>query len=248
MMEELIKITKHEGKQAVSARELHGFLESKRDFSNWIKDRIDKYGLIEEVDFTLAKIVERGKSGAQTKIEYALTLDCAKELAMVEGNEKGRQARRYFIACEKKLQETHKTGVSYIEDTSSILELLSDVSTVKDHQTRQNIFQRIVNLKRAEHSPANNGQDPVFFEWAKSFFAPGSGHCDEFLVRADVLKDFKEKTGRKHWTSQRFIANLRIFCSYALYILNPNHLTSASNRIIQKVDGKATEMIYISTQ
>lgn len=42
-MNELIKITEHDGKRAVSARELHQFLESKQDFSTWIKSRVEKY-------------------------------------------------------------------------------------------------------------------------------------------------------------------------------------------------------------
>lgn len=94
---ELIKITEKDGEHLVSARELHAFLESKRDFSNWIKDRISKYGFIENQDYTtFNKIVERAK-----RVEYALTLDTAKEISMVEGNSKGQEARRYFIACEK---------------------------------------------------------------------------------------------------------------------------------------------------
>lgn len=53
-MTELIKITTTEsGSQVVSARELHKFLESRRDFSNWIKDRIEKYGFIENQDYQL---------------------------------------------------------------------------------------------------------------------------------------------------------------------------------------------------
>ncbi|MEE3723997.1 phage antirepressor KilAC domain-containing protein [Riemerella anatipestifer] len=99
-MKALIKITEQNGQQAVSARELHSFLESKQDFSTWIKNRIEKYGFIEEQDFTLHKFVERGT----WKHEYVLSIDTAKELAMVEGNEKGKQARRYFIECEKKLR------------------------------------------------------------------------------------------------------------------------------------------------
>lgn len=99
---ELIKVTTTEnGSQVVSARELHEFLGSKQDFSTWIKARIDKYGFVSEVDFTLHKFME----GKVWKHEYILTIDVAKELAMVEGNEKGRQARRYFIECEKKLRE-----------------------------------------------------------------------------------------------------------------------------------------------
>ena len=104
-MKELIKITEHDGRKAVSARELHAFLESKQEFANWIKSRIDKYGLIENEDFSsFDKFIKRRKGGTR-QIEYVLSLDCAKELAMVEGNSKGRQARRYFIEVDKKYRE-----------------------------------------------------------------------------------------------------------------------------------------------
>ena len=116
---ELIKITEIEdGKRAVSARELHQFLESKRDFSNWFKYRIEKYGLVENTDYQIlrydyqgnlliVKDANFGESDNQrvSKIEYALSVDAAKELSMVEGNEKGKEARRYFIACEKIARE-----------------------------------------------------------------------------------------------------------------------------------------------
>ena len=85
---ELIKITEQNGKQAVSARELHAFLESKQDFSNWIKNRIEKYDFEEGVDYqSFNNIIERG-IGATKRIEYALSIDCAKEISMVEGNAK----------------------------------------------------------------------------------------------------------------------------------------------------------------
>ena len=92
--------------ETVSARELHSFVESKQDFSTWIKNRIEKYGFVEDVDYLLHKIVEQTPSGAKHKIEYYITLDMAKQLAMVENNEKGMQVRKYFIECEKKLKET----------------------------------------------------------------------------------------------------------------------------------------------
>ena len=93
-MNELIKIEEHDGRQAVSARELHSFLGSKKDFSNWIKHRIEKYGLIENVDYV--SFTQMGEPNKQTfnpnpKIEYALTIDAAKELSMVEGNEQGKR-------------------------------------------------------------------------------------------------------------------------------------------------------------
>lgn len=97
-MKELIKITENNGKKAVSARELHAFLESKKQFADWIKHRISKYGLIENIDYqTLSLNGENGRPA----IEYALTIDAAKELSMVEGNHKRKQARQYFIECEK---------------------------------------------------------------------------------------------------------------------------------------------------
>ena len=85
----------------VNARELHEFLESKQRFSDWIKNRIDQYGFIDGQDF----ITILGKSsGGRPSTEYHITLDMAKELSMVERNEKGKQARQYFIECERKVK------------------------------------------------------------------------------------------------------------------------------------------------
>ncbi|WP_394179584.1 antA/AntB antirepressor family protein [Marinomonas posidonica] len=90
----------------VNARELHAFLEVGRYFANWIKARIDKYGFEEGVDYTVISRLPNSASGNRgaTK-EYFITLDMAKELAMVELNDKGKQTRRYFIDCEKQLHE-----------------------------------------------------------------------------------------------------------------------------------------------
>jgi len=86
--------------QLCNARDLHATLEVGRDFSNWIKDRIEQYGFADGEDYSpiLARIP--GKRG-QPRTDYHLTLDMAKELAMVENNERGRQVRRYFIQVEK---------------------------------------------------------------------------------------------------------------------------------------------------
>jgi anti-repressor protein len=91
----------------VNARDLHTFLELGRDFSNWIKARIAQYGFEEGEDFILIRQNGRTKNqgGDRRSMNYFITLDMAKELAMVERNEKGKQARRYFIDCEKQLHE-----------------------------------------------------------------------------------------------------------------------------------------------
>lgn len=114
-MQELIPISEKDGKRAVSARDLHSFLESKQDFSTWIKNRIDKYDLVENVDYVLLHNFVEQVSGTKHRIEYALTVDAAKELSMVEGNEKGKQARRYFIECERKLKESGNEALSPAE-------------------------------------------------------------------------------------------------------------------------------------
>ena len=88
--------------ETVNAKELHGFLEVRSKFADWIKNRINEYDFIENQDFTT--ISKNLENGGRT-IEYFVTLDMAKELSMVERNENGRQARRYFIECEKKLKE-----------------------------------------------------------------------------------------------------------------------------------------------
>ena len=100
-MEQLIPISENNGKRAVNARDLHQFLESKQEFANWIKNRIEKYGLVENEDYVVFDNLVKNSKGGRPQVEYALTVEAAKELSMVEGSEKGKQARRYFIACEK---------------------------------------------------------------------------------------------------------------------------------------------------
>ncbi|WP_375684409.1 antA/AntB antirepressor family protein [Bartonella sp. AP1QHHD] len=91
--------------QTVNARELHAFLEIGKDFSNWITDRIKKYNLLENQDFVWSpNLASKGRGGHNRK-DYHLTLSVAKELSMVENNKKGREARLYFIECEKRLKQ-----------------------------------------------------------------------------------------------------------------------------------------------
>ena len=91
--------------ETVSARELHTFLEVNTKFADWIKNRINEYDFVENQDFiSFSENLEKPTGGRPSQ-EYFITLDMAKELSMVERNDKGKQARRYFIECEKKLKE-----------------------------------------------------------------------------------------------------------------------------------------------
>ena len=94
--------------QLCEARTLHTFMGVLRDFTTWIKARIRKFGFVEGVDFLIVKLDSpdlgnQVHGGDRKSIDYHLTLDMAKELSMVENNDKGRIARRYFIDCEKQV-------------------------------------------------------------------------------------------------------------------------------------------------
>ncbi len=90
--------------QLVDARLLHDFLGVGRDFTTWIKERIAEFSFTDGEDFITVSIPPiRGAGNRGKRVDYFLTLDMAKELAMVERTSKGRQARRYFIDCERQL-------------------------------------------------------------------------------------------------------------------------------------------------
>lgn len=90
-----------------NARDLHSFLAVGKMFAAWITSRLEEYGFIENQDYILLSNSGKQTSGrgGHNRKDYHLTLDTAKELAMVERNEKGRQIRRYFIECEKQLHQ-----------------------------------------------------------------------------------------------------------------------------------------------
>ncbi|WP_211249599.1 antA/AntB antirepressor family protein [Microvirgula aerodenitrificans] len=93
------------------ARLLHGFLRVGRRFASWITERISEYGFVENQDF-VAISQKREIGHGRGRTDYHLTIDTAKELAMVERNEQGRAVRRYFIECEKRLRQMVKPATT----------------------------------------------------------------------------------------------------------------------------------------
>ena len=108
-MKELITITKQvvgeDEINAVDARELHEFLEVESEFRVWILRRIKNYDFVEGVDFVEDDQKRLASKTGQIRKEYTISLDMAKELSMVERNAKGKEARKYFIECERKAKE-----------------------------------------------------------------------------------------------------------------------------------------------
>ena len=87
--------------QLCNARELHSFLEIQTRYNDWVKNRINEYGFIQDEDYLV--ITER--TNGRPRKEYHITLDMGKELGMVERNERGRQIRKYFIECERRASQ-----------------------------------------------------------------------------------------------------------------------------------------------
>ena len=119
--------TELQGAFPANAETLFKFLVVNSKFADWIKNRIAQYGFIENQDY----IVKTTYTGRRPRKEYFVTLDMAKELCMVENNDKGKEARRYFIKCEKELQAIKfETYVSKIADL--------EACAIKDAKDRQN--------------------------------------------------------------------------------------------------------------
>lgn len=99
---ELIKIHEREdGHVAVMGRDLHDFLEIKTPYAKWF-ERMSEYGFDENIDYSVTDIfVPNSNGGKQYQIDHVMTLDMAKEISMIQRNEKGKQARHYFIQIEK---------------------------------------------------------------------------------------------------------------------------------------------------
>ncbi|WP_273721105.1 MULTISPECIES: antA/AntB antirepressor family protein [unclassified Bartonella] len=126
--------------QTVNARELHAFLEIGKDFSTWITDRIKKYNLLEKQDFVCSPILGSKGRGGHNRKDYHLTLSVAKELSMLENNKKGREARLYFIKCERLLKQvatpqiaTSQVDYSKPEALLGVLNHLQNQIEHKDH-------------------------------------------------------------------------------------------------------------------
>lgn len=137
----------------IDARILHQTLKVGRDFSNWIKARIEEFGFEPNKDFfssidspNLAN-QKTGRGGDRRSIQVHLTLDMAKELAMVERNEIGRSIRRYFIQKEKEAR-----GISHLPREAGLFKGLK----AKRFNDRTMYPYREV-LERCGYKPSNNG-------------------------------------------------------------------------------------------
>ena len=170
-----------EKKRFVNARELHRWLGVGKFFANWIKDRIEKYDFVEDLDYfiTIAKFgnglnaqktgkIVDAKTGKVVAKEYVLSVDMAKELAMVENSEIGKKVRKYFIRVEsdfKKVMQIATMDPKFINQLSSqffetreetkeyrqdFTNCIKDFVAVKNYGTYTDMLYNFLFLERAK--------------------------------------------------------------------------------------------------
>lgn len=141
-MNSLIQITKNTINGAeinsVNAREIHEYLKVKTKFADWIKRAIEKYDFIENQDFTILK----NGNGSNAFIDYIVTLEMGKELAMLENNPKGKEIRKEFIDFELK----GKTLINQQSQEIQILQgMLNTISKMDNRVTELEQTRRLEN-------------------------------------------------------------------------------------------------------
>lgn len=145
-MNEIIKLTAQtiggEPQHTVNARELHARLEVKTEFKDWIARRIKDFDFQEGIDF--CSFLSESSGGRPSK-EYAITINMAKELCMVERNDLGRKWRRYFIDCEQQLQIV-KQAIAIPQTLPEALRLAADLA----EKNQQLLEQAKIDTPKAE--------------------------------------------------------------------------------------------------
>lgn len=110
------------GEKVVYGTDLHKVLGSKRQYTDWIKSRFSECDAIEKEDYEGFSQNCEKPTGGRPKHEYIIKLDVAKEMAMLERNEKGKQVRRYFIQVEKKYKMAQELVAKQLQDLAQFME------------------------------------------------------------------------------------------------------------------------------
>ncbi|HEL2035556.1 TPA: phage antirepressor KilAC domain-containing protein [Streptococcus suis] len=107
-MNEIINVNLNDNQEpVVSGRQLHEALEVKTPYSMWF-DRMVEYGFTENQDFLLNNFVKQTGRGGHNKVDHIIKLDMAKEIAMIQRSDRGKQVRQYFIQIEKDFNSPEK--------------------------------------------------------------------------------------------------------------------------------------------
>lgn len=149
---ELLPLVVQENNTFIDAQLLHQKLKVSTPFHIWVKRRIDEFGFENAKDFCTN--LNESKGGRKST-NYLLTLDMAKELAMLERNEVGRQIRRYFIAKEKELR-----GISHLPKEQALFKGLK-AKTINNRR----LYPYVQVLARCGYNPKNNSSSRKAKYW-----------------------------------------------------------------------------------
>ena len=140
-MNELIAVKYESGSPLVSARDLHEFLGIGTLYKDWFP-RMCEYGFAEGVDFNLLKIERVQKEGNRTVSrridDAALTIEMAKEICMLQRNEKGKQARQYFLRIEKNWNSPEKVMARALKIANDTIDRLEAENAVHMRTIEEN--------------------------------------------------------------------------------------------------------------
>ena len=120
----LFRLTNYGGEFPVKARELQVLLQNTWDYSTWIKERLEKSLAEDGLDFSRESV----KTSGRPRVEHMITLDLAKELCMLEGNDTGRAVRRRFIQRDKELTQREQAPAYELDTHEGALEALHQIS------------------------------------------------------------------------------------------------------------------------
>ena len=204
-MNELIKVEVNKNnEQIVSARLLYEFLGVKSRFNDWINNRIDKYGFIEGEDYT--KILVQRISRVAGQYDYFIKIDMAKELSMIENNENGRKARRYFI---KRDEDLRKLELEKLRKSNQNWELAREHNK-SNRKNETDIIQDFVSYAKLQGSKSAEKYYMIFTKLANSQVGIPAGRRDlvsieklsvisqlENLIKHTIKEEMKKSTKYK---------------------------------------------------
>lgn len=191
------------GEKVVDGRELHTVLQSKQDFSTWVKKRLSECDALENEDFE--RFHRKMEANNAIMIEYLIKLDTAKEMAMLERNEIGKRVRKYFIEVDNR----HKRQQIALSELSPELQMFNQIfqSVAKQQLEQKRLAKEVEEVKQTQNAIVDTFQKPDdtedFQKWANDRitqiaespkFDKGYGRSKNYsLARAESYERLKQK-------------------------------------------------------
>jgi phage anti-repressor protein len=183
--------------KTVNARDLHAFLEVGKVFGAWIQERIAQYGFVDGRDFEVFSGSGNNPLGGRPSKEYALSLDMAKELAMVERTEKGKQARAYFIECERQAKSVAAPMLTTAE------QLMATAQVLVEQDRRQRALED--EQRRLAQVQAESAETVAKLEQSVQAAAESIGVWDHCPANAETISSIRERMHKLYGLPSRIV-------------------------------------------